>query len=568
MKILNKKGFWLIGLILLSISFSAFGDGVNNNKKNFDKVKNLDLFNAVYKEIDMNYVDSIDPSKTIKTGIDAMLESLDPYTNYFPEDEAKDFNSQIKGNYGGIGAVITAYKGQVAIAEPYESLPAAKFGLKAGDILLELNGESLKGLNTAKVSEKLRGLPGSSFTLKVSRPGTEKPIVYKLVRESIQIPAVSYYGMADNTTGYIMLSSFTGKPSKEFKEAYLNLQKKGITSLIIDLRNNGGGLLDEAVNIANYFIPKGKDIVSTRGRIRQSDRVYKTENDPLNTEIPIAVLVNSSSASASEVLTGALQDYDRAVVIGEKTFGKGLVQTTRNLPYGGAVKITTAKYYTPSGRCVQAIDYKHRNPDGSAGRIPDSLTNVFHTTDGRIVRDGGGITPDFEVKDKKLPNLMIYLSDGMDEKKNVFDFATQYCLKHSTIAPAEKFTLSDTEYDEFKTQLEKNKFTYDRQSTKALKELRDIAEFEGYEDAKPELDSLEKKLNHNLDQDLNYFKKDIKSLISTEILSRYQYQKGAIIEELKGDEDLKKALDVLHNSVLYKTTLLPATPVQNPTKGK
>lgn len=568
MKILNKKGFWLIGLILLSISFSAFGDGVNNNKKNFDKVKNLDLFNAVYKEIDMNYVDSIDPSKTIKTGIDAMLESLDPYTNYFPEDEAKDFNSQIKGNYGGIGAVITAYKGQVAIAEPYESLPAAKFGLKAGDILLELNGESLKGLNTAKVSEKLRGLPGSSFTLKISRPGTEKPIVYKLVRESIQIPAVSYYGMADNTTGYIMLSSFTGKPSKEFKEAYLNLQKKGITSLIIDLRNNGGGLLDEAVNIANYFIPKGKDIVSTRGRIRQSDRVYKTENDPLNTEIPIAVLVNSSSASASEVLTGALQDYDRAVVIGEKTFGKGLVQTTRNLPYGGAVKITTAKYYTPSGRCVQAIDYKHRNPDGSAGRIPDSLTNVFHTTDGRIVRDGGGITPDFEVKDKKLPNLMIYLSDGMDEKKNVFDFATQYCLKHATIAPAEKFILSDAEYDEFKTQLEKNKFTYDRQSTKALKELRDIAEFEGYEDAKPELDSLEKKLNHNLDQDLNYFKKDIKSLISTEILSRYQYQKGAIIEELKGDEDLKKALDVLHNSALYKTTLLPTTPVQNPTKGK
>jgi carboxyl-terminal processing protease len=271
--------------------------------------------------------------------------------------------------------------------------------------------------------------------------------------------------------------------------------------------------------------------------------------------MPVAVVVNSGSASASEVLSGALQDYDRAVIIGERTFGKGLVQTTRSLPYGAAIKITTAKYYTPSGRCVQAIDYKHRNPDGSVGRIPDSLTNIFHTTAGRIVRDGGGITPDFNVKEKKMPNLLLYLTDGLDDKKNVFDFVTQYCQQHLSIAPAKEFELSDDDYNAFKEQLKKNNFTYDRQSVKMLKDLREMADFEGYQDAKPELDSLEKKFNHNLDQDLNYFKKDVKKMIATEILSRYQYQKGAIIEELKGDDDLQKAMEVLHDNALYKKTL-------------
>ena len=553
MKKLNYKYFSVIICLLLGISVSVFGDG--GGKKTFDKSKNLDLFNAVYKEVDQNYVDSIDPSKTITIGINSMLESLDPYTNYFTEDEAKDFSSQIKGNYGGIGAVITPYKGQVAIAEPYENMPAAKTGLKAGDILLEVDGKTVKGLNTGDVSERLRGLAGSSFTIKVQRPGSPKTLTFKMVRQSIQIPAVPYYDMIDSNTGYILLSSFTGQPSKEFKEAFLDLNKRGMKSLVIDLRNNGGGLLDEAVDIANYFLPKGKEVVSTRGRISQSGRIYKTSSDPLNTEMPVAVVVNSGSASASEVLSGALQDYDRAVIIGERTFGKGLVQTTRSLPYGAAIKITTAKYYTPSGRCVQAIDYKHRNPDGSVGRIPDSLTNIFHTAAGRIVRDGGGITPDFNVKEKKMPNLLLYLTDGLDDKKNVFDFVTQYCQQHLSIASAKEFELSDDDYNAFKEQLKKNNFTYDRQSVKMLKDLREMADFEGYQDAKPELDSLEKKFNHNLDQDLNYFKKDVKKMIATEILSRYQYQKGAIIEELKGDDDLQKAMEVLHDNALYKKTL-------------
>jgi len=552
MKRLGCKYLWIIACLLVGFSLSAMGDG---GKKTFDKSKNLDLFNAVYKELDQNYVDTIDPNKAVTTAINAMTESLDPYTNYFTEDEALDFKSQISGNYGGVGAVITPYKGQVVIDEPYEGMPADKAGVKAGDVMLEIDGKSLKGLTSSTVSERLRGVAGSSFMLKVERPGTAKPITFKIIRANIQVPAVPYYDIMKDSTGYIMLSSFTGKPSKEFKEAFLNLTKRNIKSLIVDLRDNGGGLLDEAVTIANYFLPKGKQVVSTRGRISSAKREYKTTSNPLNTEIPIAILVNSNSASASEVFTGAMQDYDRAVVIGERTFGKGLVQTTRSLPYGAAIKITTAKYYTPSGRCVQAIDYKHRNADGSVGRIPDSLTNIFHTADGRIVRDGGGITPDFEVKTKKLPNLEAYLTDAMDDKRNIFDFATQYCIKHRTVAPAKDFELSDAEYDEFKAQLKKNNFTYDRESTKLLKELRDMANFEGYQDAKPELDQLEKKFNHNLDQDLDYFKKDIKKMIAMEVLSRYQYQKGAITEELKGDEDLQKALDVLHNKSLYQKTL-------------
>jgi carboxyl-terminal processing protease len=557
MKRLDCK-YLLVITLLVVFSLSAMSDG---SKKNFDKLKNLDLFNVVYKELDQNYVDTIDPNKAVTTAINSMTESLDPYTNYFTEDETNNFKSEIKGNYGGIGAAITSYKGQVAIDEPYEDMPAAKAGVKAGDIMLEIDGKSLKGLDYISVSECLRGVAGSSFLLKVERPGTVKPIIFKIIRANIQVPAVPYYDVVNDSVGYIMLSSFTGKPSKEFKEAFLNLTKRNIKSLIIDLRDNGGGLLDEAVIIANYFLPKGKEVVSTRGRISSAKREYKTTSNPLNTEIPIAILVNSNSASASEVFTGAMQDYDRAVVIGGRTFGKGLVQTTHSLPYGAAIKITTAKYYTPSGRCVQAIDYKHRNADGSVGRIPDSLTNIFHTADGRIVRDGGGITPDFEVKTKKMPNLEAYLTDAMDDKRNIFDFATLYCLKHHTVAPAKDFELSDADYDEFKAQLKKNNFTYDRESTKLLKELRDMAYFEGYQDTKPELDQLEKKLSPNLYQDLDYFKKDIKKMIATEILSRYQYQKGAIIEELKCDDDLQEAFGVLRNKDLYHKTL--SVPVIN-----
>lgn len=549
-KFLAKKMVILVGVILLGLTFSSFKD----DDKNFKVAKNLDIFNAIFKELNMYYVDTINPDKSIQTGINAMLEALDPYTEYYPEEDMGDLNLMIKGTYGGIGSIITYYKGKVAIDEPYEGMPAARAGLKAGDILLEIDGKDLKGKSVAQVSDMLKGQIGTSFLLKVERPGAKKPLDFKLTRESIQIPAVPYYGVEDNNTGYIQLNSFTGKPAKEFKDAFLALKKKGITSLVIDLRNNGGGLLDEAVEIANMFVPRGKEIVYTRGKVKQGDRSYKTTRESIDTEIPIAVLVNSSSASASEILAGAFQDLDRAVIIGTRTYGKGLVQTTRNLPYGGSLKLTTAKYYIPSGRCVQAIDYKHRNEDGSVGRVPDSLTTVFHTAAGREVRDGGGIMPDVEIKAEKTPNILFYLV--MD--KLIFEYANNYCLKHPVIAPAKEFVLTDEDYNEFKALVGKANFKYDRQSDKVLKNLKEVAEFEGYmDDASEEFKALEKKLSHNLDRDLDHFSKDIKSMISSEIVKRSQFQKGAIIQQLKDDNELAKAIELLKDQDKYKSTLKP-----------
>ncbi|WP_321439032.1 S41 family peptidase [uncultured Bacteroides sp.] len=545
---LTKKIAILAGVVLLGLSFSSFKD----DDRNIKAAKNLDIFNAIYKELDMFYVDTINPDKSIRTGIDAMLEALDPYTEYYAEEDMGDLNLMIKGSYGGIGSVITYYKGKVAIDEPYEGMPAAKAGLKAGDVLVEIDGKDLKGKSVAQVSELLKGQIGTSFLLKVERPGTKKPLEFKLTRESIQIPAVPYYSVEANNTGYIQLSSFTGKPAKEFKDAFLALKKKGITSLVIDLRNNGGGLLDEAVEIANMFLPRGTEIVATRGKMKQGDRIYKTAHEPIDPNIPITVLVNSSSASASEILSGAFQDLDRAVIMGTRTYGKGLVQTTRNLPYGCSLKLTTAKYYIPSGRCVQAIDYKHRNEDGSVGRVPDSLTTVFHTAAGREVRDGGGITPDMEIKAEKTPNILYYLLVD----KLIFEYANNYCLKHTTIPAAKDFVLTDEDYKEFKAMVNKSDFKYDRQSDKVLKNLKEVAEFEGYmDDASEEFKALEKKLSHNQDRDLDHFSKDIKSLISAEIVKRYQYQKGAITQQLKNDDGLVKAIELLNNPEKYKSIL-------------
>ena len=393
-------------LVVAAVAFWGFKSG---DDRNFQVAKNIDIFNSIVKELDMFYVDTLDPNKTIREGIDAMLYSLDPYTEYYPEEDRGELEQMLKGSYGGIGSIIR-YEPKLkhtVIAEPYENMPAAEVGLKAGDILLEIDGQDLTG-NT-DVSKMLRGQVGTSFRLKVERPGEEKPLEFTVVRKSIQLPLISYYGKLDNQVGYINLNSFSGNPSKDFKNAFLDLKKQGITSLVIDLRNNGGGLLEEAVEIANFFLPRGKMIVTTKGKIKQASNSYKTLREPIDADIPLAVLVNSGTASASEILAGALQDYDRAVIVGNRTFGKGLVQVPRPLPYGGTMKVTTSKYYIPSGRCVQAIDYKHRNPDGSVGRIPDSLTTVFHTAAGREVRDGGGVTPDVAVEQDKLPNILFYL---------------------------------------------------------------------------------------------------------------------------------------------------------------
>lgn len=548
-KFLNRRNGIIVAIVLITVAFFSFKSG---DDRNFQIAKNLDIFNSIVKELDMFYVDTIDPNKTIREGIDNMLYSLDPYTVYYPENDQDELEMMVKGSYGGIGSLIryNPKSKYTVIAEPYEGMPAAESGLKAGDLLLEIDGKDLKG--NSDVSTLLRGQVGTSFKLKVQRPGVKEPLEFNIVRRSIQMPTIPYYGVMDGQVGYINLSSFSGNPSKDFKKAFLDLKKQGITSLVIDLRNNGGGLLDQAVEIVNMFVPRGKTIVTTKGKIKQASNTYKTLREPLDTDIPIAVLVNSGTASSSEILSGSLQDLDRAVIVGNRTYGKGLVQVPRSLPYGGNLKVTTSKYYIPSGRCVQAIDYAHRNEDGSVARIPDSLTTVFHTAAGREVRDGGGVSPDIEVKQERLPNILFYLvRDNL-----IFDYATDYCLKHPAIASAKEFELTDADYEEFKNKVKGADFKYDQQSEKILNTLKEAAEFEGYmKDASDEFKALENKLKHNLDRDLDYFSKDIKKMIAEEIIKRYYYQEGAIIQQLKDDKDLDEAVKVLTNPERYQQIL-------------
>lgn len=553
-KFLNRRNGVLLAAALVVVAFFSFKSG---DDRNFQIAKNLDTFNSIVKELDMFYVDTLDPNKTVREGIDYMLSSLDPYTEYYPEDDQAELQQMLNASFGGIGSLIT-YNQKLKrsmIAEPFEGTPAAKIGLKAGDILMEIDGKDLAGKNNQEVSQMLRGAVGTSFKLKVERPdekGGTRPLEFNIVRQTIQTPMIPYDTIFNKNVGYINLSTFSGTPSKDFKKTFLRLKKEGITSLVIDLRGNGGGRLEEAVEIANFFLPRGKVIVTTKGKTKQVSNTYKTLREPLDLDIPITVLVNGGTASASEILSGAFQDFDRAVIVGSRTFGKGLVQTTRSLPYGGVMKLTTSKYYIPSGRCVQAIDYKHRNEDGSVGIIPDSLTTVFHTAAGREVRDGGGVMPDIEVKQEKLPNILFYLvRDNL-----IFDYATQYCLKHPSIPSPQEFKVTDADYNDFKAMVKKADFKYDQQSEKIMKTLKEAAKFEGYlDEASEEIKALEKKLTHNLDRDLDYFSKDIKSMIADEIIKRYYYTRGGIIQQLKDDDGLQAALKILADPVKYKETL-------------
>lgn len=553
-KFLNRRNGVLLAAVLVAVAFFSFKSG---DDRNFQIAKNLDTFNSIVKELDMFYVDTLDPNKTVREGIDYMLSSLDPYTEYYPEDDQAELQQMLNASFGGIGSLIT-YNQKLKrsmIAEPFEGTPAAKVGLKAGDILMEIDGKDLAGKNNQEVSQMLRGAVGTSFKLKVERPdekGGTRPLEFDIVRQTIQTPMIPYDTIFNKNVGYINLSTFSGTPSKDFKKTFLKLKKEGITSLVIDLRGNGGGRLEEAVEIANFFLPRGKVIVTTKGKTKQASNTYKTLREPLDLDIPITVLVNGATASASEILSGAFQDFDRAVIVGSRTFGKGLVQTTRPLPYGGVMKLTTSKYYIPSGRCVQAIDYKHRNEDGSVGTIPDSLTTVFHTAAGREVRDGGGVMPDIEVKQEKLPNILFYLvRDNL-----IFDYATQYCLKHPSIPSPQEFKVTDADYNDFKAMVKKADFKYDQQSEKIMKTLKEAAKFEGYlDEASEEIKALEKKLTHNLDRDLDYFSKDIRSMIADEIIKRYYYTRGGIIQQLKDDDGLQTALKILADPVKYKETL-------------
>ena len=553
-KFLNRRNGVLLAAVLVAVAFFSFKSG---DDRNFQIAKNLDTFNSIVKELDMFYVDTLDPNKTVREGIDYMLSSLDPYTEYYPEDDQAELQQMLNASFGGIGSLIT-YNQKLKrsmIAEPFEGTPAAKVGLKAGDILIEIDGKDLAGKNNQEVSQMLRGAVGTSFKLKVERPdekGGTRPLEFDIVRQTIQTPMIPYDTIFNKNVGYINLSTFSGTPSKDFKKTFLKLKKEGITSLVIDLRGNGGGRLEEAVEIANFFLPRGKVIVTTKGKTKQASNTYKTLREPLDLDIPITVLVNGATASASEILSGAFQDFDRAVIGGSRTFGKGLVQTTRPLPYGGVMKLTTSKYYIPSGRCVQAIDYKHRNEDGSVGTIPDSLTTVFHTAAGREVRDGGGVMPDIEVKQEKLPNILFYLvRDNL-----IFDYATQYCLKHPSIPSPQEFKVTDADYNDFKAMVKKADFKYDQQSEKIMKTLKEAAKFEGYlDEASEEIKALEKKLTHNLDRDLDYFSKDIRSMIADEIIKRYYYTRGGIIQQLKDDDGLQAALKILADPVKYKETL-------------
>ena len=549
----NKKISFIAAIF---IAVTLIISGFTRDQKLFQLNKNLDIYYSVIRELNSFYVDGIKPEKLIRTSIDDMLSTLDPYTNYIPESEMSNFKFMTDGEYAGIGAIIGKHNKDIIISEPYEGFPAQKAGLKAGDIIKEIDGKSTENMTTEQVSNHLKGKPDEIVHIKIQRPGKKKIIELNIIREKVQLDPIPYKGMLKNKTGYIRLSNFWEGCGDEVKKTFIELKNQGAQRIILDLRSNPGGLLNEAVKIVNIFVPKGSEVVNTRGKMKQWDNDYKATEDPIDTIMPIAVLVNRGSASASEIVSGSLQDQDRAVIIGTRTFGKGLVQTTRNIPYNGVLKVTTAKYYIPSGRCIQAIDYSNRNEDGSVGRIPDSLTTEFSTRAGRKVRDGGGIQPDIECKDDRGASISYYLMEGY----YFFDYANRYYRKHEKIAPIAEFKISDADYADFLEFVKSRNFTYDSQSKKAFNKLKEVLDAEKYaDDVKSELDSLGAKLNRNLDADFATSREEIELLLSTEIVSRYYYQSGEMQQSLKFDPCLKKAIEVLNDPEMYRQTLISSS---------
>ncbi|MCK5820803.1 MAG: S41 family peptidase [Bacteroidales bacterium] len=528
----------LMFLLFLPFGFSGYID------KDFELSKNLDIYHTLMRELNMFYVDETDPGELVKSSIDNMLARLDPYTVYIPESRMEDLELMTTGEYGGVGALIRQRNDDVMITDPYEDFPAHKAGLRAGDIIRKIDGRSVSDLKSAQISELMKGQVGTSLSIQVFRPHDEKEIKVEMVREKIRISNVPFYEIIDEQTGYIRLAGFTQGAAREVLDAFTEMKKDGISQLILDLRSNPGGLLIEAVDIMNIFVPQNEEIVRTMGKVKQWNHTYYCRREAIDTLMPVAVLINSKSASAAEIIAGAMQDLDRGVVIGQRSFGKGLVQTTRNLSYNSKLKITTAKYYIPSGRCIQALDYSHRRDDGSVGKIPDSLITEFKTKNGRVVYDGGGILPDFTLETRTLSML----TTAMLYQDKFFDFATKIRNTRSELDKPSDFVLTEKDYQEFVGQLERDSFRYETGSERKLEELIRIVKREKYEDVAGEkLKELQELLKNDVKKDVEVFEEEIKSLLSDEIIGRYYSQKGRIAFMLRDDPAILKAIEELKN---------------------
>lgn len=530
-----------------------------NKDHNLEVAKNLEVFNSIYKHLDLLYVDTLNAKEVVGNAINGMLRSLDPYTVYYSEDKTNELRTMLTGKYAGIGSIIR-WNSQISnsvIEEPYEGMPAAEAGLRKGDVILSIDGESMKGKDNAYVSDHLRGDAGTTFELKIRRPSTGKEMRFKITRRSIQMPAVPYYGVQQGGIGYIKLNEFTENSAKIVRNAFIDMRHQQIKGLILDLRNNVGGSELEAANLVNIFVPKGVTVVSNRGKLKRANHDYKTTSEPIDTVIPIVVMVNGNSASSAEIVTGALQDMDRAVVLGTKTYGKGLVQMPIDLPYNCEMKVTTSRYYIPSGRCIQARKYRH-NDGGSSEVIADSTKRKFYTLNGREVLDAGGITPDVVVEGDSLPNIAYYLAAARDSNEVLLNYEVDYIAKHPTVAQPADFELSDEDYAEFKKRVLDSGFTYDRTSEKFLKDLEQLTRFEGYyDDAKPEFEALKKKLSHNVAKDLEYNKQAIKNIINNDLMAAYYFQRGATQNSLRHDKQMDEAMKLIADGERYAKILNP-----------
>ena len=543
-------------LLLLALTFAAAAGFARSNKTEVSN--NLDIFNAIVKELQTFYVDSIDAEKSITTAIDAMLADLDPYTEYIPQEDQESFRTISTGEYGGIGSVIMERNGRTYISQPSEGSPAAKAGLRPGDRIMMIDGDTVASLGSSKISDRLKGQPGTKLKLTVVRPyaGPDSIVEVEMTRATIAIPSVPYYGVVKGNLGYILLSTFSEKTPDEVREAVTNLKSNpDVKGLVLDLRGNGGGVMESAVEVVSMFVPKGTEVLRTRGKGVLNEKIYRTAHKPIDTEIPIVVLIDGGTASASEIVTGALQDLDRAVVVGSRSFGKGLVQTSRQLPYDGLLKLTMAKYYIPSGRLIQAIDYSHRATDGSVARIPDSLTNVFYTAGGRPVRDGGGIQPDSAINYPDI-NRLVY---NIVRDNWAFDYATKFAAEHPTIAPAGEFEITDSIYNDFKHFIDPEKLHYDKVCEMMVETLEEAATNEGYmnDSVRAQIDVLRRMLKHNLDNDLDFNRRSIAGYLSNEIVDRYYFRRGQIIDQLRDDPGIDAAEEILSDPARYKAILAP-----------